>query len=298
MNYYKIDNTIVVNTSNCSVNNVDILADNTPNTWQKGRTQQETKANTEQGKLAEIVCQEILKGNTDLVYLSYDSFRADEYKKIAPFDALLYKNTSTSVEQIEESKKQINDCISQNNTRPGHITVELKRKLNQQGIFLIEIKSSKLNKYEREGISKIVTCKYSDVRRIISNISNKSDFIAYPYYFRSSSSTVTFTDYCSLVKEKNQDEYGKISDDNDLKDRIINVEIENASNIYSRVYIDYENNRAFITGYKLFYEFMVNPTIGKMYQEGKSEYAIYYMTPIKGCRPFDSISSDRRLWRE
>ncbi len=72
---------------------VKLLSKNTQNTWQKDRKNNEKRADTNIGKLAENIFEQYLeKQIRSLRFFSYDSFRKDNFRKHAPFDGIILRN--------------------------------------------------------------------------------------------------------------------------------------------------------------------------------------------------------------
>jgi hypothetical protein len=82
------------------------IAKQTQDTWQANRTAEEKHQDTACGKIAEHLVEEYFQSNlTQLQFLSYDEFRKNNYKKHAPFDALVsIKDIQRQGDRVEEHK--------------------------------------------------------------------------------------------------------------------------------------------------------------------------------------------------
>lgn len=69
---------------------IERIVTHTHNTWQHDRPVAEIRANTIQGKKAEIVIEKLLAENSAARYLSYDKLRNDNFEMHAPFDGLIF----------------------------------------------------------------------------------------------------------------------------------------------------------------------------------------------------------------
>ena len=92
-----------------STNSIKDIVTNTENTWQKDRSFNEKESDSSIGKLAEDIIENYIKENRpDIIYFSYDKFRANNFKKHAPFDGLLFSK--------EIDKEIVNRFIKKINT--------------------------------------------------------------------------------------------------------------------------------------------------------------------------------------
>lgn len=70
---------------NFNLKSAQIIANNTANTWQQDRSQDWKNKDTNLGKIAEEVFEIYIKNNKPWTkYLSYDSFRTNNFKKVPP----------------------------------------------------------------------------------------------------------------------------------------------------------------------------------------------------------------------
>ena len=278
--------------SQLDMNEVYRIVDYTKNTWQTNRTQQEAIKDTIQGKKAELVFEHIINKISKIRFISYDSFRKDEYKKHAPFDGLLVRN-EVSEDILSNTIKKINDTVK-NGSENGRITTDLRKKMEEDKVFTVEIKSSSLKKRDYEGIERKEPRRMEDYKRIVENI-KRWDYFMYPHFVRKSDYIVDFFDYCKYVKNINNGEFSELGNEKFLK-RLMQIEFENASDIYTRLYFDYITNEIYIPGYILKGDFFKKPVIKKMPGE-KSGKALYYMHSISQGRSFIELDGDNRLWQ-
>lgn len=267
------------------------ISEHTVNTWQQDRNDTETMKNTVQGKLAEYVLEKYLETMTDVRYISYDEFREDGFEKHAPFDGLIYSRYIED-DNLNKMTDEINHEVAQSEN--GQITEKLRRRLERYRIFSLEIKSSqlRLRSGDYRGVQHInLPREKEDYIKITENL-KKWDFFVYPYFTRRSSTISSFYDYAEEVRES--DEFSDQSNQVYLRNLML-TEFRNASDIYTRLYFDYESNEVFIPGYVLKEDFFRNPRIHKMPGK-KSGMALYYMKSIAAGTPFLEINSDDRIW--
>lgn len=262
-------------------------------TWEKNRNDDEKKRNTIQGKKAEYVVEELLRENTSVRYLSYDAFRTDNFEKHAPFDGLLFVGPSSG-----KNKQVAIDNINREITlgdKFGKISPKLREQLRNYGIFTLEIKSSKLREKDYENVENKRFRTDEDYSTIATNI-KRWDFFVYPHYSRNSQEIKNFYEYSEYVWTlpgyKKYDD-GKKHNFQKLN-QLIMTEYRNASDIYTRVYVDTFTDELYIPGYVIKENFYKNPKIAHM-PGTKSGRALYYMYPIDKGYPFLDLQYDNRL---
>ena len=263
----------------------------TSNTWQKDREEAEKTVDTIMGKTAEIVIEAFFKQYCQLVYLSYDKFRADEFEKHAPFDGLLY-SPETDRQVVASFIQRINDEIAKG-AKFGKITPGLRREMEFNGIFTIEVKSSNLKKHDFDHISQQIPRTGLDRQQIIKNI-ERWDFFIYPHFLRTTETIETFYEYAEYVR-KRIPEYGGLGNRAALS-ALMRTEYENASDIYTRLYFDRAANEIYIPGYIWKKDFFRCPVIKRMHGD-KSERALYYMYSIANRKSFWEIDQDFSTWK-
>ncbi|MGF7142062.1 hypothetical protein HNQ56_000472 [Anaerotaenia torta] len=272
---------------------IELLLSHTTNTWQKGRERSELERDTIQGKKAEFAFEKFIEKYTDVRFLSYDSFRGDHYLSHAPFDGLVYK-AGTPSGILEAYIEKINAEVAGSNNL-GIISTDLKREMEESGLFSIEIKSSVLkgNLGDFKGTSGSIPRTEEDYGRIIKNI-ERWDFFVYPHYCRSNEEIKSFYDYASYVKDNYQKDFPKLTNEVFLK-RLMQIEFDHASDVYTRLYFDYDANKLYIPGYVLKEDFFKQPCLLKM-PGNKSGKALYYMHSIADRTSFCEINGDSRIW--
>ena len=268
---------------------INQIVEHTVNTWQQNRGNEETLRNTVQGKKAEFALERYLEYQTRVRYVSYDKFRTDDFEKHAPFDGLIY---SVDIDEnvLKTSINEINVEVSRNAT--GQISESLRERLEAYRIFTLEIKSSQLREKDYYQVENRVPPRTEqDYKQIIANL-RKWDYFVYPHYTRRSNTISSFYDYAEFVR--GQDEYRNQSNQIFLRNLILK-EFRNASDIYTRLYFDYQSNEIIIPGYMIKEGFYHNPKIGKM-PGGKSGMALYYMRGISQGTTFLEIDNDEAIW--
>lgn len=243
--------------------NLNNIVSHTINTWQLHREEEEKYQDTYQGKIAEYFVEYFLNEQLKLKYIPYDIFRKDCFKKHAPFDGILVNNDLSEL-KLDKFINMINHEIFNNTS--GQISVKLHNMLIKNGIYTVEIKSTKVT--ERHRI-------YGNTyEAIIDSIINNDDYLEYPNYCRSSNSISNLKDYIKYLESKFK---SKIN----LK-KLKGLELPFMKFFYIRVYIDFEKNTVYLIGFITRDKFFENkPQIKKMIKKGKSENAIYFVKPIK-----------------
>ncbi|MCI8799866.1 MAG: hypothetical protein HFH88_08630 [Lachnospiraceae bacterium] len=268
---------------------IDLIVHNTRNTWQAGRREEEKRRDTIQGKKAELVFERYIAEHTGHRYLSYDDFRSDGFQKHAPFDGLLIgRDTRREVER--ESIHAINREIAEG-SEVGTISPDLRKKLEDKGIFTLEIKSSSLKNRDYEGVDNAVRRTREACGQIVRNL-ERWDFFVYPHYLRTSAEVKNFYDYTEYVRTYEEG----FPQGNERFLRLLMIdEYEHASNLYTRFYFDYAKEHIYLPGYILKEDFFRNPRI--MHMPGiKSGMALYYMYGLRNRTPFSDIDRDQRIW--
>lgn len=271
---------------------IDQIVSHTHNTWQPNRPIEEIRKNTIQGKCAEFVVEKYLKENSGYRYESYDDFRIDDFEKHAPFDGIIY-SASIGTEVLRQAKSLINYDVIDSYGDTGTITVETRNKLEDNGIFTVEIKSSLLqdprdyrtmehkNSLERTDADYTELCEY---------IKGFYDYFVYPNFCRNSMKINSFYDYVVYYRMKHQ----QTTNTETYLFRLIKTEFDNACNIYTRVFIDMLSNEILIPGYVTKSRFFEEPRIRKM-KSDKSKNAVYYMYHMRDGNTFIDIDSDPEL---
>lgn len=278
--------------------NVNNIANNTENTWEAKRNKKEINKNTLQGKIVEELFIDLIEYENSkdanprkLVYLAYDEFRVDLFKKHAPIDGLLYEKGNPI---IYHAIDKINKSIISNNY--GLVADEIIQFCRLQKIYMVEIKSSKIpwNVYSKVSGDK-KKLKYQE--KIIDEL-RKLDLFKYPKFNRTNGHFIHNTkDYLDWVKFNIPSMKEK-----DVKD-IVSSEKKSTLDIYTRIFIDDEiTNKegkglflGYLLGYVLGFEFYENLKIMNFTSE-KSGKAIYVTYPISKSTNFNNLFYDMRLW--
>ncbi|MGQ7366421.1 hypothetical protein ACTGXS_02445 [Streptococcus suis] len=270
---------------------IKTITKNTVNTWQPYRKDSELISNTLQGKIVEEVFSEYVTRDSDLCFIPYDKFRVDAFKKHAPFDGLLMKADNPFV---KEGIKRIVESYSRNHYR--YIDKEEKEWLRQNGIYTVEIKSSKIPKNDYPAdLSNFLDRNIQ--AEIIGNLKQR-DFFVYPVFTRTHGNKIhNFEDYINHVREKY--DYKKNWSQEKLISDTLDFEKKSACDIYTRIFVHDRNKDEYVCyllGYAIRDDFYSNPKIINMPQIGKSELAIYYVYPIAKSLSIKLIFGDDRLW--
>lgn len=276
--------------SEVDINEVLMIVKNTKNTWQVGRKYDEVVRDTLQGKKSELVFERAINNYSKMRYIAYDKIRKDLYQKHAPFDGLLVPNEVTN-QVLNRNVDLINNEIVYGGDS-GQISVELRNKLEDDRIFTIEIKSSSLKDKDYIGIDRYEERKEEDYVTIINNIKHW-DFFVYPHYIRTSEKIKNFYEYSEFVQNTTDQVYKNMGNELFLKN-LMKIEYENASDIYTRLYLDKIKSEIYIPGYILKEDFFCQPVINHMPGD-KSGRALYYMHSISDGKTFIQIDNDIRL---
>lgn len=279
------------NLNNLNKDEIRVITTNTVNTWEQDRKDSELFSNTMQGKIVEEVFREYVTRDSDLCFISYDEFRTDDFKNHAPFDGLLMKVGNTFV---EEGIRLITESYSKNQYR--FIDSEVKEKLRQNGIYTVEIKSSKIPKNDYPVDLSNFSNKNTQAE-IVSNL-RRRDFFVYPIFTRTHGTMIhNFEDYINYVREKH--DYKRYWSQEKLVSHTLDFEKKSACDIYTRIFVHDQNTDkylCYLLGYAIRDDFYTNPNIINMPQKGKSEHALYYVYPIAQSLSMKSIFGDDRLW--
>lgn len=251
------------------------IIDNTEETWQPNRTNEDKVKDTKNGKLAEDIIESYIKKNIkNIIYLSYDEFRSNNYKKHAPFDGILF-NKDTEKEKVKKYIDIINLQIT--NNQYGKIEDSLKTSLSDDGIYIVEIKSTRVNEVRHYTNGSV------DFQKLL-----KDDFLEYPKYLRvDDNGTInSLEDYILFCKKHR----GFICKEEECIEKIIMEEYHNMRHIYIRVYIDEIQDIGYILGYINKRNFVQNMKLKKMSQKGKSEKALYLSCSLHNAKDIDNFN--------
>lgn len=249
--------------------NANYIAENTVNTWQKGRNQLEKSQDTQIGKIAENIVENYILGNLkNIRYLSYDSFRKDNFQKHAPFDGLLFHKGNNEF-LINEAIAKINQEVSHNQF--GQISENLKQYCLKNHIYLTEIKSTR------------ITQRHKDNNKLNLNIILNDDFLDYPKFTRTDKGNKirNLNDYLHYINSEKGVSY--------LLEDLKLIEKRNMKHIYVRVYVDELENTGYIVGCISCKKFTENMQIKHMIKKGKSENALYLSTGLRHGEDIDIL---------
>ncbi len=274
------------------VSTVRTIASKTMNTWQSDRDEKEKLKNTLQGKKAEAVIKNHIISKTSYSYLSYDDFRDNQYEKHAPFDGLLF-NKNTSSKTINPVIAMIRFEVSKNNY--GLITPEARSIARKCGLYVVEVKSTRVSEKKRK-VAEKVRGKGNVESRLIEEIKN-DDYLTYPHAIRHSNIRNSI-EYLSYLRNKGLIKSSKC--DRDAYNEMKAYEIPHMSDLYFRVYLDTISRIAYIIGFITRHDFfsIYPPLIKKMVFPGKSEGAIYLALPIRKGRSISDLYSTLTSYSE
>lgn len=272
---------------------IDKITDNTVETWQPDRKQNERKNNTAQGKAAEEIFKGVLKKffpNT-ISFKAYDDIRNDHLKKHAPFDFLVWETGKTDIGLIEQSIK--NDIV---NTKNDFVKLsDYTRKLcEESNVKIVEVKSTKVRDALKRG------CNFNgdynnrdEVLKLVNEIKRHDDIFCYPYYKRSDiAPDYSIYDYCNFVKSHERTLEGYTGEQ--LREKVIDLELAHqCCDIFVRVYIDKIARRGIVIGW-IQREKLLDYSVDfkKMIQADKSERALYFaknLRKVNGIESFPQI---------
>jgi hypothetical protein len=261
------------------------IVNNTSNTWQSGRSEEEKYLDTLQGKIAEDLFQEYVR-STNIDYLSYDSIRNDNFLKHAPIDGLLFRKSLDANILNESIKLVLNDVAADQH---GRINVSTRETLRSRSIYIVEIKSTKVNDRKRGNKSQIDYQKTIDLDCLVQNI-KKDDFLTYPHFCRIGNISDLDNYYRFVVRQNPGVNKGK-----GLLD-LMDFELANMPDILVRIYIDFVASKGLIIGYILREEFIKNVELKKMVKPGKSEGALYFAKNLRYGISIIDLPVNRALW--
>ncbi len=256
------------------------IANNTSNTWQKDRDNNEKLLNTIMGKMAEKSLKEYLNSLSDLqvcfcknkivgteLFAFYDDFRNDNFKYHNSIDLIFSYNTGLLFLSI----KRIREEYQKNTHTYFSLPSEFKENLNKNNVSICEIKSTKITSRHKEN-GKI------DLEKILDD-----DFLEYPKHTRCSDTIHNLSDYFDYVTKVKNINYEDITS-------LLADELKEMNDIYFRIYIDfskddYSKGKAYIIGMITKEDFKNSACIKKMPQRNKSEKAIYLASKLSNGIP-------------
>lgn len=299
MNYKRIGDFVIcelTDVDEINMEQVELIVQNTHNTWQPDRSIKEIRDNTIQGKKAELVIEKILAENSRARYTSYDEIRTDKFEKHAPFDGVIYQ-VNTCENTIQEAIERINNDVSLSAGDSGLITGDTRNYLEDHGIYTIEIKSSLLQDprdYCSMSHKKLEERTQKDYEDLCTHIREFYDFFVYPHYCRDNLGINRFYEYVKYVQRLPRLNFS--TDKQTFLYELMRIEFDNACNLYTRVFFDVLSDELVVPGYVLKGRFFEEPRIGKM-PSPKSKNAIYYMYHMRFGLPFLEIDQNDELWR-
>lgn len=237
-----IEDIVTVQVQLKSNQNIQMITDNTHNTWQPDRDNETKRKDTLQGKIAEQAVIQYLEGVSTLRYVPYDTIRADNFQKHAPFDGLLCKPD----QNIQQAVDKINNDIQDNLIKLSRST---RAFLQNNYISIVEIKSTK--------ISDKIKNSSNNMQQSLQRILKQNHFLTYPSKCRYS------------VKDLSLQEYFQGS-----SSELYEQEKHDKANIHIHCYTD--NNTVYIMGFIFCHEFFEQPLLTRFYLKNKSEYALYF----------------------
>ena len=252
--------------------NLDLIAKYTDNTWQRFRKFSEKKNDTDQGKRAEEAVLIYLDKEQNIVYIPYDDFRDDGFKKYAPFDGIAF-NKTLNIKIVTKIIQKINNEIAASSY--GDISSSLRKEIFDSGIRCIEIKSTKINSKKLDKNGAI------DFNKVLSN-----HFLTYPLYTRTGN--FSLRDYVFFAKRK-MGLKGFLSYE-ELEKAVIDNERENSSDIYIHVYMD--DKKYYLIGYitkELFFKIF---EIRKLIKPRKSGRALYFVCGLTSGYSMKKITKE------
>lgn len=247
---------------------------NTVNTWQRGRSEQEKTADTQLGKMAEDVVMATLETIGINDYHSYDCFRTDNFKSHAPFDGVLCSNLTKELKQVINNAVQIEG---------PHLSAKTRNFLRSKGVRTVEIKSTRLtDKYKQRNNF----TSYSDESGLerLYNYLMTLDYLTYPYYTRYGD--MSYSEYCNYVERRIKTGLSGSK----LESHVRQIELDNATDIYIRVFMDESEKKALVMGWIDRETFFNPPETQKLFKRFKSEIPLYFVKSLKFGYPLEQIS--------
>ncbi|MCM1194629.1 MAG: hypothetical protein NC332_01705 [Firmicutes bacterium] len=254
-------------------NEVGNIAVHTVNTWQYDRSDAEKLADTELGKLAEDVVITVLRKLNIYGYYSYDSFRTDEFKIHAPFDGILSERLNRQLVNL------INDKVKEEGSR---LSIDTREAIRGFDAHTVEIKSTRLaSKYKnRAGFTS-----YNDnrsVERLVEYLM-ELDFLNYPYFTRCGD--MSYEQYCLFAEQRIKTGLSM----NALKEEVRELELLHSTDIFIRVFMDGDNQKAIVMGWIDRNGFLTPPEMRKLVLPGKSEAPLYFVKSLKYGYPLSKL---------
>lgn len=298
MEYRKVNDFVICpvpSRSELDMNEIHEIVINTHNTWQPDRPISEIQENTIQGKLAELVIENLLAENSMLRYISYDKLRKDGFSKHAPFDGIVYRRDISNA-VLENIIDRINKDVSESFEDCGIIRVDTREFMEEHGVYTIEIKSSLLQHprdYRCMEHSIKTERTEKDYEALAQYIEHFYDYFVYPHFCRNDIRISSFYDYTKYVRNQHK-EFS--TNTQKFLYELMKIEYDNACNIYTRVFFDSLTDEIIIPGYVIKSRFFEEPRIQKM-PSPKSKNAVYYMYHIRNGSPILNIDNDEELLR-
>lgn len=268
MKFKEVKNVVMVDFSDYieDFSSDERIALHTANTWQTNRTFKDKTKDTQLGKLAEHIVEQSFDFYGVKNYITYDSFRLDSFELHAPFDGVFYHGDMEDIARIVYEDLKVYGAKLSANTR---------NLLREKGVKTVEIKSTRISQKYKDKVGFKDYKESESIDKLISYL-NSLDYIMYPFYKREGSYNYTYGDYCNYIKYRLKLDYnGK-----ELAEEVKKIELENATDIYLRVFIDEIEKIAIVMGYITREKLLENPEIKKLIQIGKSERTIYFARRI------------------
>ena len=256
-----IEGTIIIDYAdikNTTVGDIANITSHTANTWQANRGATEKYADATIGKIGESAVIKALKSLNIKNYHFYDSFRNDNFKRHAPFDGVFAENLSSEVIALINSKVA---------AEGSKLSADTRNKLRENNVLTVEVKSTRLAQQYKERAEFKSYSNEFETKNLIRSL-KRYDFITYPHFIREG--TMTFSQYCTFVENRlNTGKTGAA-----LEEHVRQIELENATDIYMRVFVDEENKKALIMGWIDRIKLLTPPEIKKL-PSPKSKDALY-----------------------
>lgn len=266
------------------------IAQNTKNTWQSERKEEETLENTEQGKTAEKILECFLRQEMgqNVEFCTYDAIRCDNYKKHAPFDFLVWEKGKADREAIVKAIQKDILAATGDYVKISKATRSLCKSRN---VKIVEVKSTKITDRHKTGAG--FNGDYTNrqaVETLLKQIIQEDDFLCYPLYKRKETREhYSVEDYCREVKARCKVLAG--FEGKKLQEKVIAFEKESQlSDLFVRVYLDEDACKGFLLGW-IKKEDLYDETVcfKRMAQKGKSEYALYWAKSLTCLQKMDLL---------